>query len=52
MGDMIDIEEIRLLKKQEMIPLVTNRYFKMRTKRIIRKLTGINWDKLCSKIKI
>lgn len=52
MGDTTDIEKIRLLKKQEMIPLVIDRYFRIRTKRRIRKLTGINWDKLCSKIKV
>lgn len=40
--DCIDIEEKKLEEKIKNIPKVTNRYMRMRFKRRVRKLTGIN----------
>jgi hypothetical protein len=40
--DWLDIEERRLEEKIKNIPKVTNRYIRMRFKRRVRKLTGIN----------
>ena len=38
----IDIEMEKLEEKMKNIPKVTRRYFRMRFKRRVRKLTGIN----------
>ena len=40
--DWLDIEEKKLEEKIKNIPKVTRRYMRMRFKRRVRKLTGIN----------
>jgi hypothetical protein len=40
--NVLDLEHEKLLQKQKSISKVVNRYLKMRIKRNLRKLTGIN----------
>lgn len=40
--NVLDLEHEKLLQKQKSISKVVNRYLKMKIKRNLRKLTGIN----------
>lgn len=40
--NVLDLEHEKLLQKQKLVSKVVNRYLRMKIKRNLRKLTGIN----------